>query len=212
MKKALLTVLAVVICIQLAGCSGWAIRTLTSRKARVDQEISGNRGFISGKPISHPKEPAFVDRKVYQIEIEMPQLRPKMSLWQRIFKRKKEQAVSAEQNQPKKKQGQDKVIWGNRGYILGGPRQEHLEQAEPARKKDQTPDTSLIQGSIEKTAEARFYKVRKGDTLQKISQKFYGTTKRWPLLYKINKDKLKSADRVYPGEVLAIPHVGQFKK
>ena len=32
------------------------------------------------------------------------------------------------------------------------------------------------------------YKVAKGDTLQKISKKFYGTTKKWNKIYRANKD------------------------
>jgi nucleoid-associated protein YgaU len=49
------------------------------------------------------------------------------------------------------------------------------------------------------------YTVEKNDTLQKISKKFYGTTKRWTKIYEANKDILKGPDRVYPGQVLNIP-------
>lgn len=49
------------------------------------------------------------------------------------------------------------------------------------------------------------YTVQKGDTLQKISMKYYGTTKRWMKLYKANQDKLSGPDKVRPGQVLDIP-------
>lgn len=49
------------------------------------------------------------------------------------------------------------------------------------------------------------YVVQKDDTLQKISQKFYGTTKKWSILYQENKETLKSPDKVYPGLKLKIP-------
>jgi len=49
------------------------------------------------------------------------------------------------------------------------------------------------------------YTVQKNDTLQKISQKFYGTTKKWNKIYEANKETLKTPDRVYPGQVLNIP-------
>jgi len=52
------------------------------------------------------------------------------------------------------------------------------------------------------------YTVGKNDTLQKISQKFYGTTKRWMRIYQANKDILKAPDKVYPGQVLNIPEEG----
>ncbi len=49
------------------------------------------------------------------------------------------------------------------------------------------------------------YKVEKNDTLQKISQKFYGTTKKWMKLYNENKDVLSSPDKIYPGLVIKVP-------
>lgn len=104
MGKTLWVVIVVFICIQMAGCSGWAIRTSTSTKPRVDQEVSGNRGFISGKAASAPKEPTFTERKVYQIEIEMPH-RPFLQ-------------------RPKK----DEVIWGNKGYISGSAGEEKASE------------------------------------------------------------------------------------
>jgi len=53
--------------------------------------------------------------------------------------------------------------------------------------------------------EAQYYVVQKNDTLQKISHKFYGTTRKWNFLYKANKDVLKSPDKLYPGAKLLIP-------
>lgn len=53
--------------------------------------------------------------------------------------------------------------------------------------------------------EAQYYVVKKSDTLQKISHKFYGTTRKWSFIYKANKDVLKSPDKVYPGVELLIP-------
>lgn len=52
------------------------------------------------------------------------------------------------------------------------------------------------------------YTVQKDDTLQKISQKFYGTTKKWKMLYDENRDVLKTPDRVYPGKTIKIPLLG----
>lgn len=49
------------------------------------------------------------------------------------------------------------------------------------------------------------YTVRKGDTLQKISKKFYGTTKRWREIYEANKRKLKTPHSIYPGQIINIP-------
>lgn len=49
------------------------------------------------------------------------------------------------------------------------------------------------------------YTVGKDDTLQKISDKFYGTTKKWNRIYEANRGVLKSPDRVYPGQEIKIP-------
>ena len=35
------------------------------------------------------------------------------------------------------------------------------------------------------------YKILKGDTLQKISKKFYGTTRKWQIIYEFNKKVIK---------------------
>lgn len=57
----------------------------------------------------------------------------------------------------------------------------------------------------EKSVEYGKYTVGKNDTLQKISKKLYGTTKKWTAIYEANKATLKSPDRLYPGQVLNIP-------
>lgn len=73
---------------------------------------------------------------------------------------------------------------GNRGYI-----------------------TQSVSPEIVEPQEAKFeqYTVQKNDTLQKISKKYFGTTKKWMKIYNINKDVLKAADKLYPGQVINIP-------
>jgi nucleoid-associated protein YgaU len=53
--------------------------------------------------------------------------------------------------------------------------------------------------------EAQFYTVVKGDTLSKISKHFYGDAMKYPHIFEANKPMLKSADLIYPGQVLRIP-------
>ncbi len=48
------------------------------------------------------------------------------------------------------------------------------------------------------------YTVAASDTLQKISMKFYGTTKKWKVIFDANKDILKSPDKIYAGQVINI--------
>ncbi|MCG2706083.1 MAG: LysM peptidoglycan-binding domain-containing protein [Candidatus Omnitrophica bacterium] len=75
---------------------------------------------------------------------------------------------------------EDKALWGNRGFIT----------------ESQPP---VVEPEIKK------YTVQKGDTLQKISEKFYGTTKKWSKIYEANKGVLKGTDKIYPGQVIEIP-------
>lgn len=77
---------------------------------------------------------------------------------------------------------------------------------EPAAIQEQEiPQSEPVTQSFEK------YTVAKNDTLQKISKKFYGTTKRWHKIYEANKDILRGPDKLYPGQVLNIPSAGGFK-
>ncbi|MBI4981697.1 MAG: LysM peptidoglycan-binding domain-containing protein [Candidatus Omnitrophica bacterium] len=82
---------------------------------------------------------------------------------------------------------------GNQGYVT--------QSAIP----ETTENESVVSGGFEK------YTVQKNDTLQKISKKFYGTTRKWTKIYDANKEFLKSPDRVRPGQVLNIPVTADFK-
>ena len=49
------------------------------------------------------------------------------------------------------------------------------------------------------------YTVQSGDTLSKISKKFYGTANRWNDIYQANRDTLSSARSLREGQELLIP-------
>ncbi len=85
------------------------------------------------------------------------------------------------------------------------------DQKEPKEAKldESVADTVEVQDIVLDTQSAaqtyESYTVMKDDTLQKISEKFYGTTKRWNEIYELNKDVLKSPDKLYPGKTIKIP-------
>ena len=54
-------------------------------------------------------------------------------------------------------------------------------------------------------ANGRTYVVRPGDTLAKISLRFYGTTRNYMRIYDANRDQLSSPSRVEVGQTLIIP-------
>jgi len=128
---------------------------------------------------------------------------------------------------------------GNRGYLVGTapaagerrPTKTYIEvQVEgPAMEKENrvpkkveetavtapAPETNFEAApSLEKVkAKEEFtdYKVQKGETLQKISMKLFGTTKKWKKLYDLNKDILKSPDKLRPGMVIKVPKLESKK-
>lgn len=85
--------------------------------------------------------------------------------------------------EPAAERKEDRELWGNRGYIT----------------ESSVPETMPSAPRIEK------YTVQKGDTLQKISQKFFGTTKKWNKIYEANREALKGPNKIYPGQVIDVP-------
>jgi len=127
---------------------------------------------------------------------------------------------------------------GNRGYIMGSAPTEQAERkttrttrvfeielgrSQPIQAK--CPSVMPMASSIEESAPAiqeaqtentpvqnfENYTVDKNDTLQKISMKFYGTTKKWMKIYEANKDVLHSPNKLYAGQTLKIPSSPELK-
>lgn len=55
------------------------------------------------------------------------------------------------------------------------------------------------------TSSANSYTVAAGDTLSKISNRFYGDANQWQRIFDANRDVLTNPDRIFPGQVLRIP-------
>lgn len=53
--------------------------------------------------------------------------------------------------------------------------------------------------------ESKFYTVKSGDNLSKISKEFYGDANQYNKIFEANKPLLKDADDIFPGQVLRIP-------
>ena len=124
---------------------------------------------------------------------------------------------------------------GNRGYLFGKPAVIEEKPRSSTRKiqvvelelhelkfgkeskkpsvpssiapKEVTATTAVIAAPVgpSQAVVMKRYTVRKGDTLQSISKKFYGTTKRWKEIYNVNRQVLKSPDEIYPGQIIEIP-------
>jgi nucleoid-associated protein YgaU len=55
--------------------------------------------------------------------------------------------------------------------------------------------------------EAQFHTVVSGDTLGKIAKKYYENAMKYPVIFEANKPMLTDPDKIYPGQVLRIPHL-----
>ena len=54
-------------------------------------------------------------------------------------------------------------------------------------------------------AESKFYTVKSGDNLSKISKEFYGDANQYNKIFEANRTLLKNTDDIFPGQVLRIP-------
>ncbi|MBN3039674.1 MAG: LysM peptidoglycan-binding domain-containing protein [Candidatus Omnitrophica bacterium] len=162
-----------------AGCV--TMRTYTIEKPRKDTEISGNQGYISGSPSSEPKENKFgKTRKVSVLEIEIPPKQDKAAAPASGSKDKKTSIKDIE----------EEPLW--------------VEEPVASMEEEDVDYRQEIDDSFESN-DLEYYTIQKNDTLQKISYKFYGTTKKWNMLYEANRNVLKGPDKIYPGIKIIIP-------
>ena len=163
--------------------SGCVVRTYRLTRDRVDQNLEGgNRGYLIGGPSAE--------------ELSKPR---KTTRTTRI--------VEIEMGSPRS--FQEPQVTSPRSTSVTLP---------PRVQEDYTPPQRPYIPRIERVEEPvappamQKYTVQKGDTLQKISQKFFGTTKRYYDIYKANQDSLKGPDSIFPGQVINIPAGSQSEK
>ncbi len=112
----------------------------------------------------------------------------------------------------------DKELWGNQGYIIGGPRarlrEEGLVEAGLSEDLDAllefppAPEPPLEKVDLDLAArKPATHRVVKGECLWYIAgyDHIYGNPLQWPIIYKANTDRIKHPDLIYPGQVFIIP-------
>jgi len=50
-----------------------------------------------------------------------------------------------------------------------------------------------------------YYIIQKGDTLSKIAKQHYGDANKYPLIFEANREVIKNADLIFPGQKIRIP-------
>lgn len=165
------------IAILLTGCT---VRTYKLTKDRVDQDLTtGNKGYLAGSgPAAESTKERKTTRDTQVVEVEF-------TPWIKFKKApdtKAKQPGALEADDYKASAVQDDYAEGNRGLIF----------------ESETPEIKDIPAFQD-------YRVQKGDTLQKISKKFYNTSKKWMKIYEANRDKLRGPDKIMPGQMIKIP-------
>jgi nucleoid-associated protein YgaU len=59
------------------------------------------------------------------------------------------------------------------------------------------------------TAEVEFYVIEKGDSLSAIAKRFYGDANAYPRIFEANREVIKDADLIFPGQKIRIPKSAQ---
>ncbi len=112
----------------------------------------------------------------------------------------------------------DKELWGNQGYIIGGPLARLLANApleigladdlDALIESAPVPEPPLEKIDLDLAAgKPTTHRVVKGECLWYISgyDHIYGNPLQWPIIYKANTDRIKNPDLIYPGQVFVIP-------
>jgi nucleoid-associated protein YgaU len=50
-----------------------------------------------------------------------------------------------------------------------------------------------------------YYIIQKGDTLSKIAKQYYGDANQYPVIFEANREVIKNADLIFPGQKIRIP-------
>lgn len=53
--------------------------------------------------------------------------------------------------------------------------------------------------------EVQYYEIQKGDTLWKVASEFYGNGAKYTTIFEANREVIKDADLIYPGQKIRIP-------
>lgn len=61
--------------------------------------------------------------------------------------------------------------------------------------------------SLPQPEPSRHHTVVSGDSLSKIAKTYYGDAMKYPVIFEANKPMLKDPSKIYPGQVLRIPHL-----
>ncbi len=72
--------------------------------------------------------------------------------------------------------------------------------SDPMKYLKEAPISAINEAKL-----VQHYRVQRGDSLWKISEKLYGIGTRWQEIFDLNKEQIKDPDLIYPDQILTIP-------
>lgn len=185
MRNKIFILAALIFTLMLSGC----ITAKVVEKELVDQQISGNQGYIMGNAPYRGAAAEGGTRKFIKVDIELPP-----------YKVEKESPES------------DKNVWGNQGYInepqrSQPPKPVSIFPSRPSVSEEEEFIAPKKSSQITPKPAIGTYKVQKNDSLWKIAARpeVYGNGNKWKKIYEANKEKIKNPNKLRPGVVLVIP-------
>jgi len=167
----------------IVGCAskGVEMRGYVDVKDRTDQKMEGNAGYLGGEPIQEDRSQIRSTRKTYVLEISQGD-----PVEGTVIEGGDEGVVS------------DDVLVEEFGYEADNFIEVSQDDGAIPYVDDDTNNFASSPSFTE-------YTVKKDDTLQKISKKFYDSFSKWPRIYEVNKDVIEDPDRIKSGIVIQIP-------
>ena len=184
MNQALFVFFSVLVSLGVLGCA--RITAQVVEKPRVDQELSGNRGYLAGSAPAPASRKT--TRQMIQTDIELPTTE-ELNPW-------KIQKKSPHAAPPAPPAARAPI------YPMESPQPAQWQEREVPPEHPRAPKPATVEPIPQP---AQTYVVQKGDTLEKIASKFYGDSNQWRRIYKANREKLSSPNRIYAGQKLSIP-------
>ncbi len=145
-------------------------------RERVDQETIGNRGYLQGSSSGEEMAAKARTREYMDVRVEIPTVR---------------ELKSAFSGKKGKKEAE-------KGNIESAPESYQEESYEESAEEYAPQEETASAGAV-------IYKVKEGDSLEKIAKQFYGKKSKWNLIYDANKAKIKNPNKIRPGIELVIP-------
>ena len=225
MKRALGLALCLVILVTVSGC----IKTHEMQVRRKDQALVGNRGVIMGEvppqdpdrektrtvkviDIEMPPSKAYKEKRS-SIERGLPEVSRKPDEEKAVYEAEEEaykrDAAETEPRMTRREMIEEKDK--KRGFVNEEWVKEKAEPEELRPEPVQKRAEKVSEGPEEAKATSTKYTIQKGDTLEKIAKKFYGSVSRWTLIYEANKESIKDPSRIYPGQEISIPPLPEEK-